>query len=82
MIELDRAILDVLDRNGDLHVRDISAEVDEHPVTVDQRCFSLHQRSFIRTLGTGVYGLTPTGERRLTEADVSSTPEPSAGGSE
>lgn len=69
MSSLDRSILRLLHRRGETHVRDISSALDAHPVTIDQRCFSLHRSAYIRSLGTGVYQLTEEGLRSLDVPD-------------
>ena len=69
MSSLDRSILRLLHRRGETHVRDISSALDAHPVTIDQRCFSLHRSAHIRSLGTGVYQLTEEGLQSLDATD-------------
>lgn len=77
---MERSILGFLRRRGETHVREISAALDAHPVTVDQHCFSLHRASYIRSLGTGVYQLTEAGERHLAstggDLEVENEPDP------
>lgn len=74
---MDRSILQLLHRRGETHVRDISAALDAHPVTVDQRCFSLHRAALIRSLGTGLYQLTDDGLRHLNRTTDGDDADPS-----
>ena len=78
---MDRSILQLLRRRGETHVREISAALDAHPVTVDQCCFSLHRAALIRSLGTGLYQLTDDGLRHLdrgTDVDDADRPDAQA----
>lgn len=56
-------ILETLNTRGCLHVMDIAAEIDEHPVSIDRKCNDLQKQELARMCGSGVYTLTERGER-------------------
>lgn len=64
---MERAILQVLDADGPLHVMEIAAQIDGHPISVDQACARLHKDGYISTIGGGRYRVTDVGRERLTD---------------
>ncbi|SEP98103.1 hypothetical protein [Natrinema salaciae] len=73
--DLEREILDALVDTPQYAV-DLAAEIDEHPVAVEQACDRLRDAAAVRSLGCRRYEITATGRRRL--ADVG----PATGGSD
>lgn len=65
--QLESDILQTLAECAPLHVMDLTEEVDDHPVTVDQACARLHDDGHIFPSGHGVYDITDRGQQRLDE---------------
>lgn len=63
MSDLGITILETLNACGRLHVTDIAAEIDEHPVSIDRMCNDLQKQKLARMCSGGVYTLTERGER-------------------
>jgi len=61
----ERTILKTIESQNTSHVGSLQEAVDADPVAVDQRCFDLQKKGFIRPIGSGHYQLTAEGKRRL-----------------
>jgi Mn-dependent DtxR family transcriptional regulator len=46
---------------------EIAAQIDGHPISVDQACARLHKDGYISTIGGGRYRVTDVGRERLTD---------------
>lgn len=64
---IESDILQTLAERAPLHVTDLTEQVDNHPVAVDQACARLHDDGYIFPSGHGVYDITDCGQRRLDE---------------
>lgn len=64
---MERDILHVLATDGPLHVMEIAAQIDGHPITVDQTCVRLHNDGHISMIGGGRFHLTDFGREHLSE---------------
>lgn len=67
--ELEREILEALADAGPLYVVDLAAEIDEHPLTVENACDRLQGEDELRSIGCRRYDITGTGRTRLAEAN-------------
>lgn len=65
--DLERRVLEALADEPD-YVVDLAAQVDDHPITVEQACERLRADGDIRSIGARRYEITASGRRRL--ADV------------
>jgi Mn-dependent DtxR family transcriptional regulator len=70
-----RAILRLLDEQGQLPVTAIAESLDRHPVTVDRQCYDLQRDGYIRMATSGgAYALTEKGRTRLSDRWSSAGP--------
>lgn len=58
---MERDILYVLDADGPQHVIEIAAQIEGHPITVDQACARLHNDGYISPIGGGRYRVSDDG---------------------
>ncbi|WP_254764161.1 MarR family transcriptional regulator [Natrinema marinum] len=65
--DLEREILETLADSGPLYVVDLAADIDEHPLTVDDACDRLLDERDIRSIGCRRYEITGAGCARLAE---------------
>ncbi|WP_408958246.1 MarR family transcriptional regulator [Natrinema sp. 74] len=68
-IAIEREILEALADVGPLYVVDLAAEIDEHPLTVDDACDHLRRANEVRSIGCRRYEITGTGHARLAETN-------------
>ncbi|MDS0477943.1 MarR family transcriptional regulator [Natrinema sp. 1APR25-10V2] len=65
--DLECEILEALADAGPLYVVDLAADIDEHPLTVENACGRLRGDGEIRSIGCQRYDITGTGCARLAE---------------
>lgn len=72
MRQLESDILNALTQHQSIHVIDLSQQMDEHPVAVDQACARLHNRGYLTLSNQGVYDVTDHGRQYLDQAPTPS----------
>jgi Mn-dependent DtxR family transcriptional regulator len=65
MRQLEAIILKTLTEQQAVHVIDLSQQIDEHPVAVDQACARLHDQGYLTLSNHGVYDVTDQGRNQL-----------------
>lgn len=60
---MDEKILEILKRDGALHIGAIADRCDARPYRVEQRCDRLFRQGYVTTERCGVYRITPRGRR-------------------
>lgn len=58
-------VLEAVRQEGPIHVTTLATLLDDHPITVDQRCHDLHQSGYLRRLSGGVFCITDEGREFL-----------------
>lgn len=59
-------ILKTISKSDGLHVVELAAKIDRHPVTVDRACGRLHDDGYLYSYERGRYRLTDCGQQQLT----------------
>lgn len=62
---IDIAVLRTIAEVRPVHVMELAASLEEHPVTVEQTCVRLTNNGYIRRATYGQYTLTENGQSRL-----------------
>jgi DNA-binding IclR family transcriptional regulator len=68
---IERAVLEVLEKNGRCSVTAIAETLDRHPITVDRQCYDLQVDGYVVIASSGgTYKLTDDGRNRLADLDT------------
>ena len=60
---MDAKVLEILKRNGPLHIGAIADRCDARPYRVEQCCNRLFRQGYVTTERCGVYRITPRGRQ-------------------